>query len=85
MTRLSLIVLLGLCSCAAPEIVYKPVPVDTPTPIKCVVKDVPKPSFQLPMLKPSDSLYVKVQAALEDDARHKSYETLLVAESSACK
>ena len=80
-----LIAALVLSACAAPEIVYKPVPVDVPMQVPCHAPDVVAPAWPTASITAQTPFFQQVQAVLAELKLRVGYEAKLAAAANACK
>lgn len=73
-----------LAACAAPETIFKPVPVDMPVAIPCRIVPVPAPDFATAHITTHDDLFTKIRAALVELEQRKAYEVELNARIKTC-
>ena len=73
---------LGAC---APEIVYKPVPVQVPVEVPCKAPLVQAPMLATKGVKSDDSLFIQAKALAETNEQRKAYEVRLLAALRACQ
>ncbi|MDE1901537.1 MAG: hypothetical protein KGI37_07835 [Alphaproteobacteria bacterium] len=81
---LGVAVLFGLCACAAPQPVLKPMEVDVPVSVPCKVTAPQRPDFALAHATPAQTIFEKVRAALVELDQRKAYEAQLESKITAC-
>lgn len=80
--KYAILLLLCVCSCAKPDVVYQPVSVDKPVYVKCTIPIVEAP--HMPTQNVNSSMFVKVRTLIEENELRKYYETQLIAGNKAC-
>lgn len=86
MKCLSLALLLVLCACASPPVVYKPVTVDVPVRVACASPAVlDHPVWPFSEVTDKDSLFKQVRALLAERELRQGYEAKLEAVIKVCE
>lgn len=75
---------LFLAACA-PEIVYKPVPVQIPVSVPCKAPAVAVPILSTASVSANDPMFNQVKALAETNEQRQAYEAKLVAALKACQ
>jgi hypothetical protein len=84
MKIIALLSILVLCACAS-EPVENPVTVDTPVAKSCEVATVAVPVWPTSLVRPTDTVFIKVQAAFAELKLRAAYELQLLAAATACQ
>ena len=73
------------CVACSPQIVNKPVSVDTPVAVTCHVPQIQAPKWATEGISPSNTLFEQGRALLATDQQRRAYEASLAAANEACK
>lgn len=80
----SLLAALALAACA-PQVIYKPVAVETPVPVPCRIPEVPRPDFPARGITDKNTMFEQVRALLAENELRQGYEAMLTASIKACQ
>jgi len=78
----AVLVLMAAC---APEIVYKPIPVNVPVIVPCQAPATPQPVLATTGISPDDTMLKQVKALAVTNEQRKGFEARLIAANNACQ
>lgn len=73
-----------LAACA-PQIVYKPVPVNVPVEVRCKAPLVPAPVLAIKTVSSADTMFNQAKALAVTNEQRNAYEAQLVASIKSCQ
>jgi len=74
-----------LASCASPEVVYTPQPVNVAVPVPCHVDPIKPPIWPTSLISKKAPMFEKARALLSENKLRRAYEAKLIAAVNSCQ